>query len=105
MCGIAGAIAIDPYRYDLKGIAEKARLSLMHRGPDDYGLFAPAGVRCALAHTRLSILDLSPAGHQPMSTPDGRYWITFNGEVYNFRKLRQELEQAGETFVSNSDTE
>src|SRR6266545_1415291 len=56
-------------------------------------------------HKRLSILDLSPAGRQPMSTPDGRFWITFNGEIYNFRELRQELIRSGEIFVSNSDTE
>jgi asparagine synthase (glutamine-hydrolysing) len=61
--------------------------------------------RCGFAHTRLSILDLSPAGHQPMSTPDGRYWITFNGEIYNFRELRRQLVAAGVPFQSQSDTE
>lgn len=76
-----------------------------HRGPDDMGSFFTEDDRLGLAHTRLSILDLSPAGHQPMVSPDGRYWITFNGEIYNFRELRRELETAGECFVSQSDTE
>jgi len=105
VCGIAGVIVTEPERYDLRAVVERARLSLTHRGPDDHGLFAPVGGRCALAHTRLSIIDLSPAGHQPMSTPDGRYWITFNGEIYNFRELRRELERSGEAFASQSDTE
>ena len=64
---------------------------LTHRGPDDRGLVALDNDRCVLAHTRLSILDLSPAGHQPMSTPNERYWITYNGEIYNFKELRNEL--------------
>ncbi len=62
-------------------------------------------VRVALGHRRLSILDLSPAGHEPMCTPDRRYWIVYNGEVYNYRELRTELEAAGHTFYSGSDTE
>jgi asparagine synthase (glutamine-hydrolysing) len=62
-------------------------------------------VRVALGHRRLSILDLSPAGHQPMCTPDRRYWIVYNGEVYNYRELRTELEAAGHTFRTGTDTE
>jgi asparagine synthase (glutamine-hydrolysing) len=62
-------------------------------------------VRAALAHTRLAIQDLSPCGHQPMSTPDGRYTIVFNGEVYNFQDLRRDLEKSGEQFASRTDTE
>jgi asparagine synthase (glutamine-hydrolysing) len=76
-----------------------------HRGPDDAGAwFSPDG-RMALGHRRLSIIDLSPAGHQPMGTPDGGLQIVFNGEIYNFRALRSELEQRGFVFRSNSDTE
>ena len=86
-------------------MVEPMQIRLTHRGPDDRGLFTSNPGRCALAHTRLSILDLSPAGHQPMSTPDGRYWIVFNGEIYNYRELRQELERTGETFASQTDTE
>lgn len=76
-----------------------------HRGPDDAGAwFSPDG-RMALGHRRLSIIDLSPAGHQPMGTEDGRLQIVFNGEIYNFRALRRELEERGFAFRSNSDTE
>ncbi|MFH2098422.1 MAG: asparagine synthetase B, partial [Pseudomonadota bacterium] len=63
------------------------------------------GAVCALAHRRLSILDLSPAGHQPMATPDGRFWIVFNGEIYNYLELGRELSSLGVDFVSRSDTE
>jgi len=65
----------------------------------------PAGARVALGHRRLSILDLSSAGHQPMASADGRYWITFNGEVYNYLEIRAELEALGHRFVSHTDTE
>jgi asparagine synthase (glutamine-hydrolysing) len=79
--------------------------ALLHRGPDDQGVYISPDRQCALAHTRLSILDLSQAGHQPMSTASGRYWISFNGEIYNFLELRQELEVQGEQFSSRTDTE
>jgi len=105
MCGIFGIFATELGQLDLRSTTQQAGLKLSHRGPDDRGLFVSSVGRCALAHTRLSILDLSPAGHQPMSTPDGRYWITFNGEIYNYKELRQELERSGETFSSYSDTE
>lgn len=87
--------------------AELVRLrdAQAHRGPDDEGAwFSPDG-RMALGHRRLSIIDLSPSGHQPMGTEDGRLQIVFNGEIYNFRALRTELEQRGFVFRSNSDTE
>lgn len=79
--------------------------ALAHRGPDDAGAWvdAPAGV--ALAHQRLSILDLSPLGHQPMASADGRYVMAYNGEVYNFAALRAELEPLGHSFRGHSDTE
>jgi asparagine synthase (glutamine-hydrolysing) len=79
--------------------------ALQHRGPDDAGICISTDQQAALAHTRLSILDLSPAGHQPMSTSDGRYSITFNGEIYNFQQLRQNLIDQGEKFHSQTDTE
>jgi asparagine synthase (glutamine-hydrolysing) len=105
MCGIAGII--DP---SLSAGEMRARLSAMqaqlrHRGPDDEGLFFDATGGVGLAHTRLAILDLSPAGHQPMSTDDGRYTIVFNGEIYNFWQLREELTKAGAQFHSRTDTE
>jgi asparagine synthase (glutamine-hydrolysing) len=105
MCGIVGAVVTEPKRFDTRTAVEKAMSKIMHRGPDDHGLFASSDGRCAIAQTRLSILDLTSAGHQPMSTPDGRFWIVFNGEIYNFHELRRDLIQSGETFASNSDTE
>ncbi|MBD1849825.1 asparagine synthase (glutamine-hydrolyzing) [Cyanobacteria bacterium FACHB-502] len=76
---------------------------LKFRGPDDRGIWSDRHIQ--LGHTRLAILDLSPLGHQPMSFQDGRYWITFNGEIYNYLELRAELVQAGYQFTSKSDTE
>ena len=100
MCGIAGII----------GCAEQDRVERMtqimaHRGPNSSGvqIFADDGV--ALGHRRLSILDLSERGHQPMADPKEQCWITFNGEIYNYRELRQELETAGFAFRSDTDTE
>jgi len=77
--------------------------TLHHRGPDDEGVWTD-GI-CGLAHARLSIIDLSPAGHQPMASSDGQIWVSFNGEIYNFQELRRELEAKGYTFRSRSDTE
>lgn len=108
MCGIAGIVAqrnaIDP------GLLRRATDSLAHRGPDDSGqiiLRPPSlpAVEVGLGHRRLAILDLSPLGHQPMHDPESGNWIVFNGEIYNFRELRRELEQDGRTFRSRSDTE
>jgi asparagine synthase (glutamine-hydrolysing) len=79
--------------------------TLHHRGPDDSGVWTDPIAGITLAHRRLSILDLSPLGHQPMHSPCGRYVITFNGEIYNFRALRQELEGRGQRFRGQSDTE
>src|SRR5690348_16500703 len=79
--------------------------SISHRGPDDAGIWIAADARVGFAHRRLSIIDLSPAGHQPMATPDERIWITFNGEIYNYLGLRRLLEGRGHTFRSHSDTE
>lgn len=76
---------------------------MAHRGPDDRGFYCRTNV--ALGHRRLSILDLSPAGHQPMCNEDGTVWVVFNGEIYNYKALRSELESKGHTFRSNCDTE
>jgi asparagine synthase (glutamine-hydrolysing) len=105
MCGIAGLLKTESNGFDLAAVATRVLPHLDHRGPDDRGLMVVAEGRCAFVHTRLSILDLSPAGHQPMATPDGRYWITYNGEIYNFRELRRQLLDQGEQFASQSDTE
>ena len=76
---------------------------MIHRGPDGYGLWQEDGV--TLGHRRLSILDLSNAGSQPMSYANERYWMTFNGEIYNFIEIRDELKKKGYTFRSASDSE
>jgi asparagine synthase (glutamine-hydrolysing) len=82
-----------------------ARDAIAHRGPDDVGLFEDAVAGIGLAHTRLSILDLSPLGHQPMVSEDGSVVLSYNGELYNFRQLRSSLEAGGARFRSQSDTE
>jgi asparagine synthase (glutamine-hydrolysing) len=98
MCGIFGYIGnIERIK------AERCLNTLSHRGPDGCGLWSDEGV--TLGHRRLSILDLSENGHQPMSFGGGRYWITFNGEVYNFLEIRTELEAKGHVFRTESDTE
>ncbi len=105
MCGIAGILTSNGDNLPLDIIARNLQKALQHRGPDDQGVYFSSNRLCTLVHTRLSILDLSPLGHQPMSTPDGRYWIAFNGEIYNFRQLRKDLEAQGEQFSSQTDTE
>jgi asparagine synthase (glutamine-hydrolysing) len=103
MCGICGIVSADrTYRIEESTLAAMCD-SLTHRGPDDAGDYLRPGI--ALGSRRLAILDLSERGHMPMSTPDGRYWITHNGEIYNYRELRRGLETRGYTFRSNTDTE
>jgi len=103
MCGIAGKLYFDPLRPVDESLLRRMCDAMSHRGPDDAGIFTRGPV--GLGHRRLSIIDLSPLGHQPMSNDDGSVWITFNGEIYNFPELRRELEQAGVSFRSRSDTE
>ncbi|OWY73446.1 asparagine synthase (glutamine-hydrolyzing) [cyanobacterium TDX16] len=100
MCGICGYVG--DHRPEL---LEPMALAMVHRGPDDMGTWHSAEGQVGLGHRRLSILDLSPAGHQPMSTPDGRYWITYNGEIYNFQEHRERFEKQGMQFRGHSDTE
>ena len=119
MCGIAG-FATNRTEGLSPDMLRIARDGLAHRGPDDFGFFCMRGgdrrltrdvreflpgTRRLLVHRRLSILDLSAAGWQPMATDDGRYLLTFNGEIYNYVELRGELEKQGYHFVSQSDTE
>ena len=107
MCGIAGALYSNPtlnnedYLSVVKGMGD----TLRHRGPDDSGEWVDAEAGIGLAHRRLSIIDLSPAGHQPMTSKNKRYVIVFNGEIYNYREIRAELEKNGCNFNGHSDTE
>src|SRR5690349_4795766 len=103
MCGISGIVYSDPRHPVAEQPLARSITVMAHRGPDDHGTFIAPGV--GLASLRLSILDLSPRGHMPMQTTDGRYVICYNGEVYNYRELRRELCAAGLTFTSDTDTE
>jgi asparagine synthase (glutamine-hydrolysing) len=105
MCGIAGLISLDSERY-VGAMLE----SIEHRGRDDEGVWTSdviddSGRRVSLGHHRLAIIDTSSAGHQPMLSADGRYVITFGGEIYNYRELRDELESKGHQFRTDTDTE
>jgi asparagine synthase (glutamine-hydrolysing) len=106
MCGLAGIVAYHNSAppIDAEEIL-KIRESMQSRGPDGAGLWISEDKRIALAHRRLSIIDLSEAGAQPMGTPDQSVWVVFNGEIYNYRELRQGLEDLGYQFQSRSDTE
>lgn len=101
MCGIGGIVFWDGRKTDIKTV-EGILVSQSHRGPDGKGVWCNDGA--ALAHNRLAIIDVS-AGRQPMLTEDGKYIIVYNGELYNFRELRKELETCGYSFRTNSDTE
>ena len=107
MCGIAGIVdkrgKLGPAR--LGQLAKEAADRMRHRGPDNSGVWVSPDGRCALSHRRLSIIDVSSAGHQPMVSRTGHSVIAFNGEVYNFLELKGELEARGAAFRSNSDTE
>src|ERR1700751_306193 len=108
MCGIAGFIA-DPARPtssdQLRSIADAMDVALEHRGPDDHDIWIDSDAGVALVHRRLSIVDLSASGHQPMHSADGRYVIVYNGEVYSYLPIRAEIEATGHTFRGHSDTE
>ncbi len=103
MCGISGKVYFDPNRAvdrdDVKAMADV----LYHRGPDGGGIHVHRNV--GLAHRRLAIIDLRETANQPMCNEDGSVWVTFNGEIYNFQELRDDLEQQGHQFQTSSDTE
>jgi asparagine synthase (glutamine-hydrolysing) len=105
MCGIAGMLGFsDGFTVD-EATVRRMTDTLRHRGPDDAGTFVCRADRLALGHRRLSIIDVSSAGHQPMSNEDGTVWITYNGEVYNHATLRAELEATGHRYRSHTDSE
>jgi asparagine synthase (glutamine-hydrolysing) len=107
MCGIAGLINIKGSlsAESLRGLVAEMTDQMIHRGPDDSGIWVSPGNLCAFGQRRLSIIDLSSAGHQPMASLDGKAVITFNGEIYNFLELRSELEARGVRFRTQTDTE
>src|SRR6267378_388396 len=105
MCGIVGFWAPNGGTREAPDALRRMTQPLHHRGPDDEGYWQDIEAGIALGHKRLAILDLSPEGHQPMTSRTGRYVIVFNGEVYNFQDLRAELERAGSSFRGHSDTE
>lgn len=104
MCGIFGVINFNGSQIDQAKVIV-ARDCMAHRGPDDSGLYLSEQKTTALAHRRLSIIDLSPLGHQPMTSEDGRFTIIHNGEIYNYKELSQRSDVKGQKLISHSDTE
>ncbi len=105
MCGIAGIVSLEPER-----LIGPMLESVEHRGRDDQGVWVSEpidsdGRRACLGHRRLAIIDTSPGGHEPMLSHDGRYVLTFNGEIYNYRELREQLRSLGHNFRTDSDAE
>ena len=107
MCGIAGfwRNSADQSIDWLEENATSMANTLVHRGPDDSGIWVDEKIGIAFGHRRLSIIDITEHGHQPMISVDGRYVIIYNGEVYNFQKLGQQLHKLGHRFKGHSDTE
>ena len=108
MCGLTGFVTATAGPADeLVRTVRSMCDAIVHRGPDDSGEWVDAELGVALGFRRLAIIDLSPAGHQPMVSASGRYIATFNGEIYNFEALRRELQEAGlaPAFRGHSDTE
>ncbi|MBI5408619.1 MAG: asparagine synthase (glutamine-hydrolyzing) [Nitrospirae bacterium] len=102
MCGIAGIFNFNGKSVHMNAVKHMTD-KLYHRGPDDEGFYLDG--RVALGHRRLSIIDLSPAGHQPMCNEDGAIWLTYNGEIYNYQELTSELKAKGHVFSSRTDSE
>src|SRR5215831_9024758 len=103
MCGICGIVGDASEQ-----LLQNMLVRIAHRGPDDHGTYlqdTASGERVGLGHRRLSIIDLSTAGHEPMTDAAGEIWLTYNGEIYNFKELRRELEALGHRFRSETDAE
>jgi asparagine synthase (glutamine-hydrolysing) len=100
MCGVAGYIGDF-----VPGLVSRMNAIQKHRGPDGQGVFEDPEAQVALGHVRLFILDLTPAAAQPMYSPDGRFVLVYNGEIYNFKELREDLISRGHYFKSTGDTE
>src|SRR6266480_6215624 len=102
MCGICGKVDLTGARVD-DGLIARMCDTLIHRGPDAHGIYTAAGI--GLGQRRLSIIDLSTRGVAPLANEDASIWVTFNGEIYNFRELRRGLEERGHAFRTSTDTE
>mgnify|MGYP001409163228 FL=1 len=108
MCGLAGFYPSQDASYDAsQQLIRNMVDTLNHRGPDDSGIWVDSNQLIALGHRRLSILDISSAGHQPMSLEKGRFVLTYNGEIYNHLKIRAQIEKDNDPiqWIGNSDTE
>src|SRR5665213_2608910 len=107
MCGIAGFFnnfsMVAPQQQS--AIVLKMMSEMTHRGPDDHGIWLDPLGRCCLGHLRLSIIDISSAGHQPMASANGQLILSFNGEIYNFQELQSDIEALGIRLHSKTDTE
>ena len=105
LCRIAGILSPVISIEENQRMVKQMCNSLKHGGPDDEGFYSDAGNKLVLGHRRLALIDLSPGGHQPMPYDNGRYWISYNGELYNYKEIKTELQSAGYQFTSASDTE
>src|SRR5262249_6821392 len=108
MCGLAGYLTLKPPEaVVMRAVVRQMASRLAHRGPDGHGEWVDADSGVALGHRRLAIIDVSPQGHQPMVSHSGRFVMAYNGEIYNYRELRQELEVADAVHAwrGHSDTE
>src|SRR5262245_744506 len=105
MCGIVGVHGFAATARDEHAHVQRMRDAIAHRGPDDAGIWQAPDRTVALAHRRLSIVDLSPAGRQPIANEDATVWLTFNGEIYNHERLRESLLASGHLFRSRCDAE
>src|SRR5690242_20577283 len=105
MCGICGVLATSDALATDESVIGAMCDTMVHRGPDDAGVWTLPEQRIGLGHRRLSIVDPSSAGHQPMSNEDGTVWLTFGGEIYNHLELRAELEAKGHVYRSHTDSE
>lgn len=103
MCGIAGSVSLSNKYVPDRSVMSRVNDAIAHRGPDDIGI--EIFPKAALTQRRLAIIDLSPGGHQPKPYARGQYWITFNGEIYNFQEIKDRLRKKGYKFQSQSDTE
>src|SRR6202040_1271697 len=105
MCGITGLWTTRHLGKSAEGGVQEMNTAIAHRGPDGSGIFWDSAAGICLGHRRLAIVDLSPAGEQPMTSRSGRFVIVFNGEIYNFERLRSQLSPLGHEFRGHSDTE